>query len=319
MTDTLDIIEAIRGTLRDAFKQATTDDQRQKIKDQLSDLADFQEDVILKQFEDAAAELKGLSDVLSKIIDQLNGVIGNFFINNLNAIAARNNLPVPPAPAAPAPAPAPVAGGAPPAAGTGIDCANDCSKLGASIKAAGAGFVGRYYRTAHSRYDALTFAEVKSLSTAGLDVVALWESASDKADHFAYSSGVDEGTSAYRQALLSGQPRGTPIYFAVDFDASSTQIAGPILDYFKGIADGFNTISGNAPAFKVGVYGSGLVCAWLKNHNLVTHTWLAMSRKWAGFNYSDWNIKQGAALPGLGFDHDSDTARADYGGFRSPQ
>jgi hypothetical protein len=51
---------------------------------------------------------------------------------------------------------------------------------------------------------------------------------------------------------------------------------------------------------------------------MVSHTWLAMSRKWAGANYDGWDIKQGAALPNLPFDHDYDSARSAYGGFRLP-
>jgi hypothetical protein len=39
MADTLDLIEAIRGTLRDAYKQASTDQDKQKIKDELTFLS----------------------------------------------------------------------------------------------------------------------------------------------------------------------------------------------------------------------------------------------------------------------------------------
>jgi hypothetical protein len=316
MTDTLDVIEAIRGTLRDAFKQASTDQDKQKIKDKLSDLADLQEQVILQEFLTAAQEMKALSDLLSKVIQDLQGIISNFFINNLSDIANRNGLATNPAGLAPATAPAD-RGGAGTAAGGGIDCAKDCSKLVDSIVAAGVKFVGRYYRTSRSKYAPLTADEANILSRSGLNVVALWESTSDQPGHFAYTSGVDEGTAAYRQALITGQTRNTPIYFAVDFDASSSDLAGPILDYFRGVADGFNTISKNAPAFKIGVYGSGLVCSWLKSHGMVSYCWLAMSTKWNGYDrFTGWNIKQGPALSALTFDHDSDDARSDYGGFR---
>src|SRR5205085_12632282 len=38
---------------------------------------------------------------------------------------------------------------------------------------------------------------------------------------------------------------------------------------------------------------------------------------WAGtLNYEDWNIRQGGHFSVLSFDHDSDEAKDDYGGYR---
>jgi hypothetical protein len=104
----------------------------------------------------------------------------------------------------------------------------------------------------------------------------------------------------------------------VDFDAAQMVVAGAIHDYFQGIADGFATISRNNPAYLVGVYGSGLVCSWLKRRNLVTHTWLSQSMGWTGSrDFKDWNILQ--HLQGdpyrLGLTVDPDDGRPDYGGF----
>ncbi|WFU14445.1 glucosaminidase domain-containing protein [Bradyrhizobium sp. CB3481] len=94
MSDTLDIIEAIRSKLRDAFAQATDDEQKQKIKNELKRLADLQEEVVLSEFETAAAEIQALTNALQRIIDNLNGVIANFFIQDLNGIGTRAGLPV---------------------------------------------------------------------------------------------------------------------------------------------------------------------------------------------------------------------------------
>jgi hypothetical protein len=313
MSDTLDLIEAIRGTLRDAYKQASTDQDKQKIKAELNSLADFQEQVILQEFLNKAAEVKGLSDLLSEVIQDLQGIISNFFLNNLNDIANRNGLSVSKPTLLGAPAASPIAI----QAGNGIDSAKDCTKLTEAIKNAGVEFVGRYYRNASSKYPALSAKEALAISRGGLNIVALWEGASDKIQHFSYSRGVDEGTSAYQQALVAGQGRNTPIYFAVDFDANTAEVAGPVFDYFKGIVDGFNTIATGSPAYRIGVYGSGLVCSWLQNHGMVSHCWLAMSTGWSGFNtFANWNIKQGPNLPTLSFDHDSDSGRPNYGGFR---
>jgi hypothetical protein len=142
----------------------------------------------------------------------------------------------------------------------GIDCATDCTKRVGAIKQMGADFVGRYYRLPHSQYHPLTATEAQALSHGDLKIVSLWESRSDALDHFSHATGVDEGTSAYRQAMKAGQPPRTPIYFAVDFDCSHSGIVGPVNDYFRGVADGFSTIGAGNPAYDVGVYGSGNTC-----------------------------------------------------------
>lgn len=197
----------------------------------------------------------------------------------------------------------------------GFDTTANCGPLAAQIGAANYDFVARYY--AHGGAKRLTLAEAKSLSAQQIKIVAVWEDAPKKASYFSRARGVNDGTTAYHFAMLIGQPARTPIYFAVDFDAATDAIAGAIADYFKGIADGFATIAGNqAPAYRVGVYGSGATCAWLLNHELVTYTWLAQSTGWRGYaQFNKWNIKQGAQTKMLGIAVDPDDAIDDYGGF----
>jgi Domain of unknown function (DUF1906) len=200
----------------------------------------------------------------------------------------------------------------------GLDASTNCSKLAKKIKAQGFDFVGRYY--AHRGDKRLFLSEAQALSGVGLKMVAVWEDAPTKPDYFSRARGVDDGTTAYHSAMILGQPAGTSIYFAVDFDASADAIAGSVADYFKGVADGFVTIAGNQqPAYLVGVYGSGATCSWLLAHHLATYTWLAQSRGWSGFKEFDrWNIKQGEETKVLGIDVDTDMATDDYGGFALP-
>ena len=71
------------------------------------------------------------------------------------------------------------------------------------------------------------------------------------------------------------------------------------------------------PKFLPGVYGSGAVCDSLKRSRLAEYTWLSNSTAWAGSSsFADWNIRQGRPFAQLGFNHDSNEARDDYGGFR---
>ena len=235
------------------------------------------------------------------------------------AVAAAVALPAPqpvgnPAPQPPANVPAAAAPGG---LVSGIDCSDDCTTQAQAIAAAGKSFVIRYYRAGNSsKYPTLTAKEAAALSAAGLRVAAIWESASDKVSHFSHTTGLAEATSAYKQAMLVGQPAGTPIYFAVDFDCSQDALAGPINDYFQAIATAFAAMGHGKSAYAVGVYGSGRACSWLTGHGLATYTWLAMSTGWSGYAaFASWNIKQGPSDGQIQIDYDTDVANGDFGGF----
>jgi hypothetical protein len=197
----------------------------------------------------------------------------------------------------------------------GFDTTANCGPVAATIKQANYDFVARYY--AHRGAKRLTQSEAQALSVAGVELVAVWEDAPTHTGYFSRARGVDDGTSAYHAAMLIGQPAGSAIYFAVDFDASQMAISGAITDYFRGVADGFDTMSANMAAlYKVGVYGSGATCSWLLNHGLAKYSWLAQSTGWAGYqSFTRWNIKQGKETQELGMDIDGDVATDDAGGF----
>jgi Rv2525c-like, glycoside hydrolase-like domain len=200
--------------------------------------------------------------------------------------------------------------------GQGIDLATDASDVLNELRASRVDFVARYYREPESRWPALSPSEAKQLSSAGLKIVAVWESHSRKPVHFTYSSGFNDAMTAYRQARAIGQPAGSAIYFAVDFDAKSRLLAS-IDDYFRGIGAGLAAASGGSPDYTIGVYGSGAVCDALKRAGLAQYSWLSHSIAWTGsIGYEDWNIRQGGRLPELSFNHDADEARDEYGAFR---
>jgi len=197
---------------------------------------------------------------------------------------------------------------------SGVDASRNCASIAGQLQASGRKFICRYY--ANSGKKRLTADEAKILSAAGLTIVVVWEDGfPTKAAYFSRAKGVDDGTSAYHDALSLSQPKGSAIYFAVDFDAPSTDIAAVISEYFRGIADGFSTISQGNPNYRIGVYGSGSTCSSLLNQNLATYSWMAMSKGWQGHDCANWNIKQkpGKSLNGVSLDYDD--AADDYGGF----
>ena len=198
--------------------------------------------------------------------------------------------------------------------GRGLDLPTNASDVLTELKDGRVDFVARYYREPESRWPPLSASEAQQLSSLGLKIVAVWESHSRKPSHFTYSSGYSDAMEAYPQARAVGQPAGSAIYFAVDFNA---QLLEPIDEYFRGIAAGMAAASGGNGSYAVGVYGSGAVCDELKRGGLAQYCWLSNSIAWTNsIGYQDWNIRQGGRLPELSFNHDGDEARDEYGAFQ---
>ena len=220
--------------------------------------------------------------------------------------------------------------GAPPAAhavqgprsgpARGIDIPTDARDVSQELKGSSLDFVARYYRDPASRWPTLTVQEARSVSAAGMKIVAVWESHSHRPDYFSYESGYADGLSAYRQAKSVGQPADSAIYFAVDYNAPVPDIYGPIDRYFRGVYNAFIAAGGQkGPDFRIGVYGSGAVCAYLKGARLAQYAWLSNAAAWTGSaSFADWNIRQSGRSASLSFDHDVNEARGEYGGFRVP-
>ncbi len=222
--------------------------------------------------------------------------------------------------AAPDAAPAPDAIPVPSLAATlkhGFDANVDCTAVLDKAVAAHVDFAVRYY--SHTSAKNLSAAEAKAFSGAGIDLVAVWESAGNHAGFFTRSQGVDDATSAHNLAMKIGQPPGTPIYFAVDFDATAAEVSVGVIPYFQGVAAGLTAIGHGTQDYSAGVYGSGFVCGKLFDLGLVTHTWLSMSSGWLGSKtYDKWKIRQHLEADpfGFGFKVDPDDARDGFGGFR---
>jgi len=188
----------------------------------------------------------------------------------------------------------------------GFDAAQDVTRILRIAKAAGIAWVGRYY--SFNAKKNLTAAEAKAILDAGLDIVTVWEARGDKWDSFFRDNGTREATAALAQAKECGQPSNTCIYFAVDFDARSSEISQNVIPYFDAINAAL------AGHYKIGVYGSGLVCSELDSAGLVSYDWLSGAMGWQGSRaYANAHLTEieqgGAADPwGFGFNVDRNTA-----------
>ncbi len=207
-------------------------------------------------------------------------------------------------------------GAAGPGLSRGIDMATDSRDVSQEIKSSDVHFVARYYRDPASRLPPLTAEEARAVATAGKKLVTVWQYKSNKPEHFSYAAGQADGISAHHQAKAVGQPPGTPIYFAVDYNAPESDIRSLIDPYFRGVAAGLAAAAGKSREYRIGVYGSGAVCGYLKGARLAEFAWLSHSRAWAGYNnFTNWDIKQGARTTSLSFDHDINEARGEFGAF----
>lgn len=133
----------------------------------------------------------------------------------------------------------------------GIDCATPLTaKTAKAIAEAGYKFAGRYLvpPTGSLKWKALTKAECRHITDAGLRVLTVWETTADRAKEGA-EAGAADAARARKLAAEYGIPTGAAIYFAVDYDARRGDY-GAIEAYIRaatGQMDG---------EYLVGLYGS---------------------------------------------------------------
>jgi peptidoglycan hydrolase-like protein with peptidoglycan-binding domain len=154
----------------------------------------------------------------------------------------------------------------------GMDACIDCGPFASSIASTGMKFVVRYYSKFETK--SITRHEAVALSRADLQVAVVYEDSNNDISFFSTELGKENAAKAVLSAAEIGQPAGSAVYFAVDFDPSAGQVLGPISDYFRALSRAFSV----APTrYAVGIYGSGLTCRILRDAGLAAFTWLAGS------------------------------------------
>jgi LysM repeat protein len=174
-----------------------------------------------------------------------------------------------------------------------IDCA---SKLNSStargLKRAGVNYVGRYLPT--SAWKGLTGGEVKAIKNAGMKIVSIYETAPVRRSYFSYARGVQDAQKAASLANGLGQPKGSAIYFTVDYDAGQGDI-DEIRQYLKGIKSALKD-------YKIGLYGSFSVIESLQGYV----DYLYQTYAWSGGRVSQYaaihQYRNGQRLAGVGVD-----------------
>ena len=192
----------------------------------------------------------------------------------------------------------------------------------ACLTSKGIAAVGRYYTRDTSNPKILKPGEAKALSAAGIRIWVVYQDRQNQVTDFSLENGIAAGATAVAYARDTiKQPAGSAIYFAVDFDATTSEFDSAIKPFFGGLAKAFK--EAGSP-YRIGVYASGMVCKALLEAGLVTFTWLTMSTGFAGtpeFTKSGrWNMLQKLEVEGFCNFESVDPnvinpAKPDFGGF----
>ena len=183
----------------------------------------------------------------------------------------------------------------------------------------------RYYNNKNSTVfpsKCLTPEEYGKLTAAGLNVAVVFQQrggAGGFIDDFGTGKGTRDANRALALAATIGQPAGSGIYFGVDHDFAKPNELSQIERYFTEV----NAAIGGR--FRVGVYGSGLVCSRVKGAQLASLFWLPGAMGWSGsaafLASQQWTLFQKfqeIRSSFGGFDYDgnlSNPAFADFGQF----
>ena len=163
----------------------------------------------------------------------------------------------------------------------GLDTTVELTRHAEALKAQGYDFALRYY--SHNAAKNLSLGEARALSQAGLRIGVVWETAGTRAGFFTRAQGLADGAAAFQMARdVIGQPFGSAIYFAVDFDPTQADLDGAISNYFTGVHAALFVAAEGQPSYRVGVYGSGLCCATLIDRGQAGLSWLSQSTGFAG-------------------------------------
>lgn len=175
----------------------------------------------------------------------------------------------------------------------------------AAARANGLSFICRYVSTTGNTKN-LTDAEVTDFSANGVSVVVVFEQAADNSLGGG-AQGIADAQKADAQVTALGLT-GCPVYFAVDFQATTAQLA-TIGDYLQGVS---STIG----LKRVGVYGSYSVIKYALDNGLAKYGWqtLAWSSGQLDSRCHIYQYKVNDTIAGVSVDLDrTESSDTDYG------
>lgn len=146
-------------------------------------------------------------------------------------------------------------------------------------------------------------AEARLFAAKAMKLGLVYEGGGDQPGAFSNAMGKRDAGFCIDYLPSIGAPPDAMIWFAVDYDATASDIADRIIPYFQGIHAAMIRSK-----YRIGVYGSGAVGYRIASLNkLADLSWLAQSTGWWGSRQADeWALKQMMPSRMYGFDCDPD-------------
>jgi hypothetical protein len=156
-----------------------------------------------------------------------------------------------------------------------VDSPNNCTAYLHALKANGVTGIIRY-DDRFSTWKQIQPAEARAIANAGMQLGIVYE---HTANPSGYSLGYGDAAYSLAMATHRGQTSGA-IYYAVDHDASVSDINNNIIPYFQGIYQAHH--ENQTTHLKIGAYCSGLVATRLLERWPDILSWITCSTGFAG-------------------------------------
>lgn len=158
------------------------------------------------------------------------------------------------------------------------------------LKEQGVTTIIRYYSHDFKNEKVVKAAEAAAIREAGLRLGVVYESNGDHAGAFGEASGRRDAQATLDCARVVGQPLGSTVWFAVDFDCTDADRRTYVWPYFLSIAAILKD------KYDIGVYGSGATCIDIFRNGWASKTWISCSSGWMSsmdwFNTGYWDMRQ---------------------------
>ncbi|WP_445487433.1 glycoside hydrolase domain-containing protein [Niallia sp. 03133] len=145
----------------------------------------------------------------------------------------------------------------------GFDCATKLTaETAKGLKNAGFDYAARYLGDSWKSFNQ---EEAAAIQAEGLNLISIYQKSANYGSYFTSLQGAADVKEAMEYAQSVQQPKGTAIYFAVDFDASFYQL--------KSVLQYFSEIQRIVKNYKIGIYGSYKVVNAVKDAGLADFYW----------------------------------------------
>lgn len=147
--------------------------------------------------------------------------------------------------------------------GTAADTIDEVTAARAqSLRAAGYRTIGRYLTNVEgtSLDKKIKPGELATMAANGLSLFPIYQTYADSAGYFTWAQGYADALTAHDTALGHGIDAGAVVYFAVDYDATDTEVTQRVIPYFLGVDSGLRQ---RGSRYAHGVYGARNVCSRL--------------------------------------------------------